>query len=203
MKDYFLTETKNGAWHKPDYAPSVKQKYMWTVAKDKVLNPIREHLGVPVFVTSGLRNGITDYNRLKKQGYYPSFSSDHNAGLTIAIPKDHIKHKKYGDNFDLSTFALDIDGNFDKKQLCRDMYLTVNKLISESDERFVKGLIHDFKQLICEEQIKNGKTIDWIHLSLPYDSIYTPELAKHINKNINTSKFLKANNGRYALTKFE
>ena len=57
-------------------------------------------------ITSGLR-APADYKRLKKNGYNPSTTSDHNFGNAVPLKINTPKFKKYGPTYNFSVGAAD------------------------------------------------------------------------------------------------
>lgn len=193
MKDYFATDK----WYPDGFVPDKKLLTVWEWMKTNMLNPMREHVGVPISISNGVRT-IEDYYRLIKEGYLPSSTSDHFAMQVVQInEKDTRKRAIYGEFYNLSTLATDLVGDFDKYQLCRDLYLTITKRVDENSPHFVKGFA-DVKQLIHE--VQGSK--EWIHISVPYEAIYTKEVSNSILSQYPVSKFLKMRNGKYSSTDF-
>jgi len=102
--------TRNFLWSEitrvdPEELPDVTRYLLLRLAED-VLQPIRDFLGCPIRVTSGLR-WPSDYIRLKHLGYNPSLTSDHFAGLPVrTVTENH--RKRYGEFYWLSVGAADI-----------------------------------------------------------------------------------------------
>lgn len=72
----------------------------------KILEPIRTFLNCPIKITSGIRFP-GDINRLRKEGYNPSETSDHLYGNVVKL-KSLNKKAKYGDYYSFSVGAADI-----------------------------------------------------------------------------------------------
>ncbi len=202
MTDYFRHETKRGDWYPKGYRPTAMQVYLWEKMKTTVLNPIREHIGVPLRLSNGVRTE-KDYKRLLRAGYYPSITSDHFAQNVVSLKtlaKDHPKRLLYGDYYKFSTFACDVSGHFNPTELARDMYLTIEDKVGKG-KSFIKGL-EDVRQLIVEAQTLKGKIISWLHISLPVELIYSTEMSEIISDMTYKTKYLKMNEGNYEKTKF-
>lgn len=200
MKDYFKFETEQRTWCKK-VSPTNVQIHRWYWIKDNILNPIREHVKAPVHLTSCLRDE-KEYKRLLSAGYYPSATSDHFGGEPVILT-DQEDINKYGKIYSYSTFACDITGNFDYKNLCRDLYLTINDMITKDDYRYVHHLTEfGVEQLILEAQERNGKTINWIHIAAPLEAFYSLNESKIIRKVRKSPRFQKSVNGKYQLMSF-
>lgn len=199
MRDYFENETKNKTWCR-GIKPTAVQIARWLWTKDNILNSIRHHVGIPVDLTSCLRNMIKTQKLLDK-GYNPSLKSDHFGGEPVILIKPaHIA--RFGNIYTFSTFAVDIDGAFDHKKLCRDLYLTMHNMVSNHDPRYVQ-CFGGCEQLILESQVRKGKLMTWIHVSAPLEAFYSKYEAEVIRKIRKSVKFLEYKNGKYFRTKFE
>ena len=200
MKDYFETESESKSWCF-GLSETAIQLSRWEWMKDNILNPIRQHLGVPVYITSCLRNEQS-YHSLVNRGYHPSKKSDHFAGTPIKLTKQS-ERKKFGGFYTFSTFACDLGGDFDHKKLCRDLYLTINNLVSEDSPHFIKGLSKEgVEQLILETQNKDGKLLEWLHISAPLEAFYSESESKVVRKIKQKHRWLVAVDGKYSITKF-
>lgn len=181
MKDYFAKETVEQSWYPG--TPTEMQVALWLWQKEHHLNPIRRHVGCPVYLTSCGRT-LETFTLLLERGYHPSPTSDHFALQAIPISDSYAaKQQKYGAIYQWATFASDITGNFDVMDLCRDIYLGK-----------VEGM-GDVKQLIAESQLLRGRRVHWVHISVPYSAIYTPEISKAIMQRYPKEKYLKTTNG--------
>lgn len=121
-----------------------------------VLQPIRDTLG-SVRITSGVRTQ-NDYNRLKKAGYHPSATSDHNYGNLAIITPSNRKYKIFGANYNYSVGAADI-------QIVNFSTWAAFEIICQMNK---KGDI-DAGQIIYEKS-KNGS--EWIHISNSPKAVY-------------------------------
>lgn len=194
-KDYFETDK----WHPYGYVPDPVQVYLWEWAKAHILNPLRCHVNAPLVVTSAIRV-MEDYERLIAEGKHPSPTSDHFARTpvkTITVEDAN----KYGDFYRFSTFAVDIDGLVDLRELARHAYLTIERLIPRTDHRFVNGLV-DVKQLIYESHSSESGTVDWIHVSVPREAVFNQNVAGVINGIERDIKYLEARDGEFFLSTF-
>ena len=191
--DYF----KNDKWHRDGFTPNALQRELWEWQKENHLNPIRKYLGLPVRITSCLRTK-EDFDRLLYNGYHPSPTSDHFGTKAIQIPEKYTeKRKTYGEIYQWSTFASDISCDTDIIGLCRDIYITLER------DRVIIPYMGEVKQLIAESQIINGKKVYWIHISAPYDALYSHEASYAIKSMLNTNKYLISPDGRnYQVTDF-
>lgn len=191
MKDYF----KYDKYYPNGFTPTHLQKHLWQIMKDNFLNPIRNFVGSEGIITSGIRT-YDDYLRLLKKGYSPSSTSDHFAGNIVKLTKQ-TDIAKYGDFYNLSTFAIDVVfPKYNMELICKHIY---NKI--EYDIDTIPHLcsdVKDVKQLIYE--VSGNST--WIHISLPYSCIYNDDVAKMYSIDFEKRKYLKYNNGRYKVTDF-
>jgi uncharacterized protein YcbK (DUF882 family) len=138
------------------------QKLMISNLTGFILQPIREHINMPMWITSGMRTQ-SDINRLRKQGYFPSETSDHLFGNVVELTSKH-KIEKYGLYYPFSVGAVDF--------ICKGVDMRkVFKLIYN----LVIGGIIKVGQLIYERK-KSGT--EWIHISNPVELIYSKEVRK-------------------------
>jgi uncharacterized protein (TIGR02145 family) len=72
-----------------------------------MLQVIRDEIGKPIKITSGVRMQ-EDYDRLLRKGDKPSETSDHYYGNIIPYAKESKAYKKYGANYALAVGAVDI-----------------------------------------------------------------------------------------------
>lgn len=199
--DYFQTETRNHSWI--NGVPTFDQELRWELMKSWILNPLRKHVDKSCSTGVCVREAY-DFQRLINAGFFPSPTSDHYAGNIVDL--SGTKHeKKYGKLWRYSTFASDCSfrglGYGGLRELCIDIYLTLTKKIKENDSRFVHGLVN-IKQLILESQIHNGKLKYWLHVSLPYEAIYSREFSDKIKKGYPKAKYLVMKDGKYKLMDF-
>lgn len=134
-----------------------------------ILEPIRTYLTeqagktISIKVVSGVRFP-SDNNRLKKQGYNPSETSDHLFGNIIKL-HNPVKIRKYGKYFQYSVGAVDIVPACGAKEAWDLMYPYFNKkegrVFLPNRPSFAIG------QMILEKR----KTY-WIHISNPKQLIY-------------------------------
>lgn len=200
MKDYFVYETKQRSWCN-GLIPTPIQIDRWNWHKNNILNPIREHLGVPVQINDGIRNDATTQSMLAK-GWSPSLKSDHYGGLpTILTNPSHIAkfgHKIYW----YSTFATDIDGKFNHRQLCRDIYLTLDRQVVNLHPSYISGLL-GAEQVILESQMKNGNLKTWIHIASPLEAFFSIQQAIIIRKLRKNIRFMEFKDGSYFESNFK
>jgi len=143
------------------------------------LQVIRSELpdGCYMEVTSGVR-GLDDYNRLKKLGYKPSKTSDHNCGVSIPLPKHDRKYKKFGETYNFSVGAADIV----------PVGMPVTDLFNLS-VKLTQGGKCDFGQVIYEKDPNSGK--EWVHYGNSLKDLFAPQIIDMINR----TQFMKTLNG--------
>lgn len=140
-----------------------------------VLEPVRSFLStttgkdVPIKVLSGVRFP-SDNNRLKKQGFNPSETSDHLLGNIIKL-HNPIKIRKYGKYYQYSVGAVDIVPACGAKEawdLLRPYFNKLNCTIDLPDIAPVR-----IGQVILEKR-KNY----WLHISNPKSLVYSQAVAQ-------------------------
>ena len=152
---------------------------------EEILQPLRDFLKCSIKVTSGVRFP-SDLNRLRKLGYTPSETSDHlyNTTVTLKNPK---KIAKYGRFYSYSVGASDIIPSIGAKTAWSKLKPHFNKKDTaiELPNKYIK-----IGQIILEE----SKNKEWIHISNPYQLIYSDVF---INQFLKKSAFLTYKNGQY------
>lgn len=141
------------------YVPGPKQQHL---LEEMVLliNELQEFLGVQIRVGSGLRSA-EDVNRLIKQGYNPSRTSDHFYGISV--------QQKNGSYYADSVGAADlyIPG-------LAKLFLKIVDFYGKEPDATKRP-----HQIIYE----TGKASDWLHIANRVSSAYAPALApKMISK---------------------
>lgn len=145
----------------------------------KNLQVIRNHTpeGSYMKITSGVRL-LSDYERLRNKGYYPSKTSDHNCGVSIKLDKGSHKFKKFGETYNFSIGAADVV----------PVNLKVWDLFKLSF-RLTKESMCDFGQIIYERNPLNGS--EWVH----YGNSLKPFFNKKIIDLIAKIQFMKSIDG--------
>jgi len=160
------------------WMPTSKYQKKMIVSLAKNLQIVRDKISKGYMkITNGVRVE-EDYNRLIKNGYKPSKTSDHYFGLAIPLTLNSYKYKKYGPTYNFTMGAVDIV----------PYGITVLNLFSiainlcENDEC-------DFGQIIYE---KNPKTkAEWIH----FGGSPKPFLSEEIINFLNRNKYLQSLDG--------
>jgi hypothetical protein len=135
------------------------QLYLIKSLSIDILQPIRNFLKCSITITSALRD-LSDFYRLKDQGYNPSSTSDHFYGIAVPVI-DTNKRNIFGDTYNFSVGAADLVPNCDVRQAF-DLLIKECIRIDYNSYSF-KFLKPDtkFGQMIYE---KNSKS-EWIHIS--------------------------------------
>jgi len=131
--------------------------------------------GAYMKVTSGVRTKA-DYDRLIKQGYHPSKTSDHNFGSAIPLSPSSAKAKKYGLVYIFSVGAADI---VPVGMSVWDLFKLAVQLTKAGRCRF--------GQVIYE---KSGEK-EWVHFGVDPVAIFSPEVVKFMSR----TKFMKSLDG--------
>jgi hypothetical protein len=128
----------------------------------KLLQAIRDKIGKPITVTSGVRTE-EDFNRLLKNGNNPSPTSDHYYGNIVSCAAGSVAFNKYGVTYSLATGAADI--------VCLSMETVdfFNKILKMRYDGVIKT-----GQLLIEK----NKTMMWVHIANHPDSWLTDEQKK-------------------------
>jgi len=138
--------------------PGSRLHLMLSLCKD-ILQPIRDFLGVPVKVTSGMRD-MDEYHRLIKKGYYPSETSDHFFGVPVPIRKKY-KRSKYGSLYTLSVGAVDIVPAGGASRAFKRLILNAN----EEDGTITLPFSGGDKKISIGQMILEKRRSYWIHIS--------------------------------------
>lgn len=128
-------------------------------------------------ITSGVRSA-DDFERLKKAGYHPSETSDHNFGYAVPLSKGTAKYKKYGPTYNFAIGAADVVPKGIK----------VTELFSIAMSRTKAGLCH-FGQVIYEKNPSTGA--EWVHFGADPRPFFSP----HIIRFLNRVQFMQSLNG--------
>lgn len=128
-----------------------------------ILEPMRAFLSCPIKVVSGVRTR-GDYDRLIKQGYHPSETSDHFFGETVPLSRA-TKIQRFGPTYSYSVGAADIMPACSAEEAFSRMrqYFRPATGIVELPNMNVK-----IGQLILER----SKTY-WLHVSNPATLVYS------------------------------
>ena len=143
------------------------------------LQVIRSKLpaGCYMKITSGVRT-LADYERLKKAGYKPSKTSDHNCGLAIPLSPSSSRFKKYGSTYNFAVGAADVV----------PVGLTVWGLFALSVD-FVKKKKCNFGQVIYEKNPKTGA--EWVHYGNSLKGIFSKKIIDFVGR----KQFMKSLDG--------
>lgn len=144
------------------------QMYMAKHIANNILEPIRAYLGdvfgrsVPIRVVSGIRFP-SDHNRLKKQGFNPSETSDHLFGNIVKL-RNPIKIRRYGKYYQYSVGAVDIMPSCGAKEawdVMRSHFIRERGCIALPNGAVKIG------QVILEK-----RRSFWLHISNPKELVY-------------------------------
>lgn len=130
-----------------------------------------------IMVTSGLRM-TSDFARLKKAGYNPSTTSDHNFGNSVPLKINSKKYKKYGPTYNFSVGAAD----------CVPLKMAAIDLFNLAVD-FTRKKKCRFGQVIYEKNPVTGA--EWVHFG--GDPVYV--FSDHIVKFIKRTRFMKSLDG--------
>jgi len=136
-----------------------------------VLEPLRKFCGMHITIISGIRFP-SDNNRLRREGYNPSETSDHLFGNVTKL-RDPAKVKRFGRYYSYSVGACDIVPEIGTKQLWDEIkpyFDRANNLINLPQPI---GSIR-IGQLIYEM----WEDKSWIHVSNPVDLIYSFKVSR-------------------------
>jgi hypothetical protein len=111
-------------------------------------------------IISGMRHP-DDFIRLKKQGYNPSETSDHNFGYSVGLTKGGDKFKRFGPTYNFSVGAADVSP---KGISAWDLF----KLSIDA----VNGKKCTFGQVIYEKNPKSGS--EWVHYGNDPAAFFSP-----------------------------
>lgn len=179
-KNFSSSEFTKKSWTKLP----VSKQYLLKSLCSSVLQPARDVLG-PLKITSGLRTQA-DYNRLKKQGYNPSSTSDHNFGNAAKLTPSNRRYKSFGEVYNYSVGAADI--------------IPANVPVWEAFEILVemseKGTINP-GQIIYEKK-KNG--VEWIHISNHPELVYSRAFINQTK--LNKTRYLTTRDGGKTYIKY-
>jgi hypothetical protein len=128
-------------------------------------------------ITSGVRT-LSDYNRLKNQGYRPSKTSDHNCGVSIPLASHTNKFKIFGETYNFAVGAADI----------QPIGISTKELFNLS-VRLTQGGKCDFGQIIYEYDPSSKQ--EWIHYGGSLKELFSEIIIDMINRD----KFLKSVDG--------
>jgi len=128
-------------------------------------------------ITSGVRDK-NDYERLKRLGYNPSRTSDHNCGLAIELPKHDRKYKKFGDTYNFAVGAADVV----------PVGMSAKELFNLS-VKLVQGGKCNFGQVIYEKDPNSGA--EWVHYGNSLKDLFAPQIIDMINR----TQFMKTTDG--------
>ena len=152
---------------------TVLQMHMIQNIARGILEPIREFLGkqlsreVKIKIISGVRFP-SDHNRLKKQGFNPSETSDHLFGNVVKL-RNPVKIRQYGKYYQYSVGAVDILPECGAKEawdILRPCFSREESAIYLPDKEVRIG------QIILEKRQNY-----WMHISNPGSSIYNEFVA--------------------------
>jgi hypothetical protein len=124
-------------------------------------------------VTSGIRSS-SDRERLIKQDYHPSETSDHDYGQMVKLTnKDRIA--KYGEYYSYSVGAADVIPSCGAKELftlCKPYFNRIENTIDLPEGKISLG------QCILEK----GKETYWIHVSNPPKLFFNSPILQTLKK---------------------
>jgi len=133
-----------------------------------ILEPIRSFLRnsfgkeIPIKIVSGVRFP-SDNNRLRKQGFNPSETSDHLFGNVIKL-RNPSNIRKYGKYYQFSVGAVDIMPGCGAKE-------TWDLLLPYFSKKDSSILLPDHKIKIGQVILEKKKNY-WIHISNPQNVVY-------------------------------
>lgn len=148
---------------------TVVQLHMVKHLAENVLQPIRDYLSdaldkeVSIKVVSGVRFP-SDHNRLKKQGFNPSETSDHLFGNIVKL-RSATKIRKYGKYYQYSVGAADVIPSCGAKEawdVLSPHFVRESGLIELPNRTVSIG------QVILER-----RRSFWLHISNPSSLVYT------------------------------
>jgi hypothetical protein len=154
---------------------------------NEILEPIRSYLSevfldeVKMRVVSGIRFP-SDHNRLRKQGFNPSETSDHMYGNIVKL-RNPIKIRRYGKYFQYSVGAVDIMPSCGAKEAWDVLLPKFDR--DKSCINLINGPI-EIGQVILEKRQSY-----WLHISNPKNLIYRQFVAENFLKR---EPFLMSNN---------
>lgn len=119
-------------------------------------------------ITSGLR-APADFKRLKKAGYNPSPTSDHNFGNAVPLKINTAKYKKYGPTYNFSVGAADC---VSKGMDVIDLFHLAIDLTNNKKCRF--------GQIIYEKNPATGA--EWVHFGGDPGYVFSDEIVKFLNR---------------------
>lgn len=144
-----------------------------------ILEPLRSYLGyrcnreISVKVVSGIRFP-SDNNRLKKQGYNPSETSDHLFGNIVKL-HSAINIRKYGKYFQYAVGAVDIIPSCGAKEAWDILLPLFNK---------IKGsIVLPDREVFIGQFILEKRNSYWLHVSNPKTLIYDKFIVETFLKN--------------------
>ena len=150
------------------------QMHMVKHLAQNILEPIRAYLGqafgneVAIKITSGIRFP-SDHNRLKKQGYNPSETSDHLFGNIVKL-SNPAKIRVYGKYFQFSVGAVDILPSCGAKEAWD---VLAPHFVRESSCIALPNGNVKIGQIILEKRKSY-----WLHVSNPKELIYNSFVAE-------------------------
>lgn len=119
-------------------------------------------------ITSGLR-APADFARLKKAGYNPSPTSDHNFGNAVPLKINTVKYKKYGPTYNFSVGAAD---SVPVEMETIDLFHLAIDLTKKKKCRF--------GQVIYEKNPATGA--EWVHFGGDTEYVFSDEIVKFLNR---------------------
>lgn len=133
--------------------------------------------GSRITITSGVR-APRDFDRLRKLGYQPSETSDHNFGYAVSLEEGTPKYKKYGSTYNFSIGAGD----------CVPHGMKIEDFFGMAMTKTKAGLCH-FGQVIYEYSPKTGAR--WVH----FGADPRPFFASHLIHFLGRRQFLRSIDG--------
>lgn len=149
------------------WKPKFKMQKLMIVELANDLQVVRKKANRSMRITSGVRAGKKDYDRLIKLGYHPSSTSDHYCGNVVSIPTKHKKRKIFGPHYCYSVGAADI--------VTKDMEEVFNISIDLDKQKKT-----NFGQIIWERNTLTGS--EWIHYGNDPIKFLTPTICNLINR---------------------
>ncbi len=153
-----------------DWLPDNQYQQMMITLLARNLQIVREQMPSYSFITitSAVRDA-KDYDRLKKGGYNPSETSDHNFGNAVQLKPGTDKYKKFGPTYNFTVGAAD----------CVPTGITAKELFNIAMQ-LIRNNKCFFGQVIYEHNpVKN---VDWVHFGGYYTYFFSDPIVQFLDK---------------------
>jgi len=147
-----------------------------------ILQTIRNVLCCSIQITSGMRSQA-DFDRLRKAGYNPSETSDHNYGLPIMLDSSNPKFRTFGAIYNFSVGAADIVPDIGAENAWKQL-----EPLCDREQNLIVGI--RIGQFILEKGLPGATP--WIHVSNHPEIAFSREL---VRKFLNRPCFLTSVDG--------